>query len=108
MRRDNTVLVEALMELLLLSRSRVIAGQMLGNMPRLALQLRVRPPGISWYVSLDGNEWCTTSSCKSQYWTQGAYHPPSKRGAKPKAPPGGIHGTRARVTSRDGGSIEAG
>lgn len=70
-RRDDTVLLEALMELMLLSRSRVIVGQMLGNMPRLALQLRVRPPGISSYVSIDGNEWCTTTSCKSSYWAWG-------------------------------------
>ena len=68
-RNDGVALEEALMELLLLSRSRVVVAQMMGNMPRLALQMQVRPPG-TWpaYVSLDGNQWCTCSSCKETYW----------------------------------------
>jgi len=63
--RSSDVLVEALMDLLLLSRARVIAGGMYGNMPRLAMQLRVRPPGDDrQYASLDGHRWCTCTSCK--------------------------------------------
>lgn len=65
-RDNNTVLEEALLELFSLSRARIVAGSMLSNMPRLAMQLCVRPPGRRpAYVSLDGNDWCTTSSCKA-------------------------------------------
>ena len=42
-RENNTVLEEALLDLLVLSQARVLAGAMLSNMPRLALQMRVRP-----------------------------------------------------------------
>ena len=65
-RENNTVLEEALLDLLVLSQARVLAGAMLSNMPRLALQMRVRPSGKRPpYISLDGNSWCTTSSCKA-------------------------------------------
>ena len=64
-RSGSEALVEALMELALLARSRLVGGSMLGNMPRLAMQLRVQPPATSpLYVTLDGHRWCTTSSCK--------------------------------------------
>eukprot|EP00966_Prymnesium_polylepis_P199718 4628644-Prymnesium_polylepis.1 len=52
------------MDLLLLSRARRVGGSMLGNMPRLAMQLRVEPPSTARFISLDGHKWCTTSSCK--------------------------------------------
>ncbi|KAL3907670.1 MAG: hypothetical protein SGPRY_010092 [Prymnesium sp.] len=66
---DLMALRDALMDLLLLSRSRVIAGAMSSNMPRLALQLRVTPPGDRMaYLTLDGNEWCTCSSCKPYFY----------------------------------------
>ena len=65
-RENNTALEEALLDLLVLSQARVLAGAMLSNMPRLALQMRVRPSGKRPpYISLDGNSWCTTSSCKA-------------------------------------------
>ena len=63
---DNSVLEEALLELLCLSRARAVAGAMNSNMPRLAMQLAARPPGVRpAYISTDGNQWCTTSSCKA-------------------------------------------
>ena len=68
-RNGSGTLLEALIDLLLLSRARLVAGSMLGNMPRLALQLRVQPPASTRqpYVSLDGHRWCTTSSCKPYF-----------------------------------------
>lgn len=67
-RRDSSALEEALMELLLISRSRTILGSMTGNMPRLAVQLRVMPPGTDPpYISLDNNDWCTCTSCKPYF-----------------------------------------
>ena len=56
------ILAEALLEAVLLSRARRIAGAMLGNMPRLALQLRVRD--VFDYAALDGRAWCTKTACK--------------------------------------------
>ena len=65
---------ETMLDLLLLSRAPVIAGQMLGNMPRLAMQLRVSWPPVNrtsaqWpeecsYVSLDGRAWCPGTICR--------------------------------------------
>ena len=40
-----TILEETMLDLLLLSRARYIAGSMYGNMPRVALQLRPTAPG---------------------------------------------------------------
>ena len=56
-------LLEALADLLFLVRSDLLAGSMFSNFPRLALALRVMAPG-SPYVSTDGREWCTRTSCK--------------------------------------------
>ena len=59
-------LVDMLLELVLLSHAAVLGGTMQSNVPRLALQLRVQPPG-SLFVGLDGREWCTRSSCRMNY-----------------------------------------
>ena len=67
---DLSSVRDALMELLLLSRARRVAGAMSSNMPRLALQLRVSPPGDRMpYIGLDTNEWCTCSSCKPYFFS---------------------------------------
>lgn len=58
------MLVEALMELLLLANAQLVVAAMMSNLPRLALLLRVTPPGESTYVSLDERKWCTLSSCR--------------------------------------------
>ena len=71
--RGGTVVLETLLDLLLLSRASLIAGGMTGNMPRLALNLCVRPPNITHYVSLDGYHWCAESSCKPTVWPESAY-----------------------------------
>lgn len=63
-RTNATILEEALLEILSLSRATVIAGGMAGNMPRLALVLRVQPPGGSPYVTLDRYPFCVQGSCK--------------------------------------------
>ena len=60
-------LLDLLLEVLLLSRSSVIAGTMQSNVPRLALQWRVTLPGSRVLVSLDNREWCTRSSCRWNY-----------------------------------------
>ena len=61
-------LVEALMDMVLLARSSVLAGKMMSNFPRLALQLRVRMPSAKpAYVSLDGRPWCTRTSCRDGF-----------------------------------------
>ena len=65
---DLSAVRDAFMELLMLSRAEVIAGAMSSNMPRLALQLRVKPPGmLTPYIPMDKNEWCTCSSCKPYF-----------------------------------------
>jgi len=54
----NDVLDESFLDLLLLSRAAVVAGSMMSNLPRLALQMRVTPPGLETrrlpYITLDG------------------------------------------------------
>ena len=65
-RSTLTILDETLLDLLFLSRSRYIAGSMYGNVPRLALQLRVTAPGDPRrlaYVTTDGRDWCTMPTC---------------------------------------------
>lgn len=67
------VLLEALLDVLLLSRAEVIVGPMMSNFARVAVQLRVQPPmadaagGPPRYVPLDGRPWCTRTSCKFAY-----------------------------------------
>jgi hypothetical protein len=60
------ILEETLLDLMLLSRARYIAGSMYGNVPRLALQLRPTAPGDGRrlaYVTTDGRDWCTLPTC---------------------------------------------
>lgn len=64
----SSVLEEALLDVLLLSRASLVAGSMASNMPRLALNMRVRPPNRTHYVALDGYEWCAETSCKPVLW----------------------------------------
>ena len=65
------VVEETLLDVLHLSRGATIAGGMAGNVPRLALQLRVRPPGESRpYIALDAYQWCAKSSCKAKPWAK--------------------------------------
>ena len=59
----SEVLIETLLDLALLARSDCIAGSIMGNLPRLALQLRVRPDEHECYVSLDHYRWCTQTKC---------------------------------------------
>ena len=76
------ILAETLLDLLMLSRSRIIVGQFMGNMPRLALLMRVSSPSrlarteegqfeqypaACTYVSLDNRTLCFGSSfCSSR------------------------------------------
>ena len=75
-------MVEALMDMLLLSRSSVLVGKMMSNFPRVALQLRVQMPrsmprrrganqntrsSQAAYVALDDRPWCTRTSCREPF-----------------------------------------
>ena len=49
------MLLEALLDVLLLSRAETVVGPMMSNFARVALQLRVQPPTAKpRYVALDG------------------------------------------------------
>lgn len=52
---------ETMLDLLMLSRAGVIAGAMMGNMPRLAMQMRLATACPA--ISLDGREWCPAIFC---------------------------------------------
>ena len=71
-----TILEETMLDLLLLSRARYIAGSMYGNMPRVALQLRPTAPGdarrLAW-VTTDGRDWCTKPTCMTNNTPTGRY-----------------------------------
>ena len=75
-RRLNSLL-EALMDALLLSRTPLIAGKMMSNFPRFALQMRVQMParrhtlhrGHAAYIALDDRPWCTRTSCREPFAT---------------------------------------
>ena len=63
-------LVEALMDMLLISRSSLVVGKMMSNFPRMALQLRTQLPRsqrAGAYVSLDDRPWCSRTSCREGY-----------------------------------------
>jgi len=64
-------LIEALMDVLLLARSTLLAGKMMSNFPRVALQLRVQMPArrhnARAYVALDDRPWCTRTSCREGF-----------------------------------------
>jgi hypothetical protein len=71
-------LLEALMDITLLARSSLIAGKMMSNFPRLAVQLRVPVPRehrVGAYLSLDDRPWCSRTSCRE------AFLPPSEHQA---------------------------
>lgn len=75
-RSTLTILDETLLDLLLLSRARYIAGSMYGNVPRLALQLRTTAPGDARrlaYVTTDGRDWCTMPTCTRNNTPSGRY-----------------------------------
>jgi hypothetical protein len=61
-RNKLALLLEIVLEVTLLAHVRVIAGSMMGNVPRLALQLQ--RTASDRYVSLDGRTWCIDSSCR--------------------------------------------
>ena len=67
--KDHTqlhILEETMLDILMLSRARYIAGSMYGNVPRVALQLRPTQPGDKnrlSYVTTDGRDWCTLPTC---------------------------------------------
>ena len=75
-RTKGSILEETMLDLLLLSRARYIAGSMYGNMPRLALQLRPTAPGdarrLAW-VTTDGRDWCTKPICMTNNTPTGRY-----------------------------------
>ena len=63
-------LLEALMDMVLLGRSAVIAGKMMSNFPRMAMQMRVQLPpkrGTPAYVTLDDRPWCSRTSCREGF-----------------------------------------
>lgn len=75
-RSTTSILEETLLDVLLLSRSRFIAGSMYGNVPRLALQLRPTTPGDARrlaYITTDGRDWCTKPTCMSNNTPTGRF-----------------------------------
>jgi len=63
----SDLFLEALMDLLLLSRASILAGSMMSNLPRLALQMHITQPGEMIrrmpYITLDGRDWCSGATC---------------------------------------------
>jgi hypothetical protein len=59
----QSLLDDALADAMLLAHSTTLAGTMQSSFSRLAMQLRSQPRATS-YVSLDGREWCSQSSCR--------------------------------------------
>ncbi len=75
-RSESTILEETMLDLLLISRARYIAGSMYGNVPRLALQLRPTTPGDRRrlpYVTTDGRDWCTAVTCMQNSTNTGRF-----------------------------------
>ena len=74
-------LVEALMDIFLLSRAGTIAGKMMSNFPRVAIQLRVPPPRRRGgpYVALDDRPWCSRTSCREGWLTPAEHQSATKR-----------------------------
>ena len=62
--RMEEVLLEGMLDLLLLAHSDRIAGALLGNFARVAMQWRVRED--EKYISLDGRRWCGASRCMDE------------------------------------------
>ena len=66
--REQALLVEALLDVFMLSRSSVLVGAMMSNFPRLALQTRLQAStDDKRYLALDGRDWCTRTSCRMNY-----------------------------------------
>ena len=75
-RSQIQILEETVLDLLLLSRARYIAGSMYGNVPRLALQLRPTAPGDRRrlaYITTDGRDWCSKPTCMSNNTPTGRF-----------------------------------
>lgn len=83
-------MVEALMDMLLLSRSSIIVGKMMSNFPRLALQLRVQLPrskgAAGAYIALDDRPWCSRTSCREGYLQESIYAAARKKELKRNPP----------------------
>ena len=83
-------MVEALMDMLLLSRSSVVVGKMMSNFPRMALQLRVQPPrshgAAGAYLALDDRPWCSRTSCREGYLETPLYTAARKKELKRNPP----------------------
>jgi hypothetical protein len=75
-RNKLALLLEIVLEVTLLAHVRVIAGSMMGNVPRLALQLQ--RTASDRYVSLDGRTWCIDSSCRPSLATDGMHRNASR------------------------------
>ena len=77
----RTSFIEALMDMLLLSRSSLIAGKMMSNFPRVAMQMRVqiprRRPGA--YIALDDRPWCSRTSCREGFLPQKEHQAATRR-----------------------------
>ena len=70
------ILEETMLDILLLSRARFIAGSMYGNVPRVALQLRPTHPGDKHrlaYLTTDGRDWCTLPTCSKNNTATGRF-----------------------------------
>ena len=65
---------------LLLSRATVIAGKMMSNFPRVAIQMRVQIPRrrTGSYIALDDRPWCSRTSCR-EGWLSPAEHQTATR-----------------------------
>ena len=74
-------LLEALMDMVLLARSSLIAGKMMSNFPRVAVQMRMQVPRrqAGAYVSLDDRPWCSRTSCREGWLTPSEYEAASRR-----------------------------
>lgn len=74
-------LVEALMDMVLLSRANLLAGKMMSNFPRVALQMRVQQPRRRGgaYIALDDRPWCSRTSCREGWLTPAEHQAATKR-----------------------------
>lgn len=63
------IFLGSLMDVLLLSRAKLVVGPMFSNFPRLAVQLHVRRPcgDRPHYIATDGVVWCSRSSCNDVF-----------------------------------------
>ena len=82
-------MVEALMDMLLLSRSSIIVGKMMSNFP-LGASARVRLPrskgAAGAYIALDDRPWCSRTSCREGYLQESIYAAARKKELKRNPP----------------------